>query len=111
MVETVPTLFGSCACDQTLPSAGAKRCPRCRAAHARKHIGRRASVLRRLPFRATAFREAEWLACNVGLKRVNLSSAPSRTAVNLLAALNKDEKLRRAFWTTHWKMRLKRPYD
>lgn len=110
MAETDPPLFGLCACGQALASAGAKRCPKCQAAHARSHIGRRAEILQRLPVRAPAISEANWVACNLGLKRVSLADAPSRTAVNLLAALNKDERLRRAFWIAHVKTRLKRAY-
>ena len=111
MAELVPTSYGLCACGQSLPSAGAKRCPRCQAAHARKHIGRRARQLHRLPHRADFDDEVTWVACNLGLKHAELATAPSREAVGLLAALNADDKLRNVFWATHIKARLEGSYD
>ena len=111
MVETVPTLFGLCACGQSLPSAGAKQCPRCRAAHARSHIKERAAMLRRLPLRAMPLAETTWVACNLYAKPPDFHTAPSREAVSLLAAIKADDKLQRTFWATHLKARLKRPYD
>ena len=111
MTVTVETPFGLCACGASLPSAGAKKCPRCRAAHARKHIGRRARQLRRLPHRADFEDEITWVACNLGVKHAELATAPSREAVSLLAALNADDKLRHVFWATHMKARLEESYD
>ena len=110
IAETEQSLFGLCACGQALSSAGAKRCPRCRAAHARKHIGRRARRLRRLPQSAGIYQETNWIACNLGFKNADLATAPSRAAVNLFTAIKADEKLQRAFWAMHLKARLKRPY-
>lgn len=111
MAETVPTLFGLCPCGESLPSTGAKRCPKCRAAHARSHIGRRAALLDELPDKARILDETTWVACNLVFKHADLETAPSRAAVSLLAAIKADDKLQRTFWATHLKARLKRPYD
>ena len=100
-----------CRCGGALPTPGAKRCVKCKAAHARKGIKQRAYILKLLPSRAGPMTEADWVAANLGMRQVNLYSAPSRAAVHLLAALNKDDKLRRSFWVTNLKTRLKRSYD
>lgn len=90
-----------CGCGKGLPSRGATRCPQCRAAHARLHIGSpksRAAKLARLPAQAGIAAEIEWVAANLGLKRADPTGAPSLLAVNLLADVKKDERLRRNFW-------------
>jgi len=110
MAELVPTSYGLCACGQSLPSAGAKRCPKCQAAHARKHIGLWAARLRQLPQIAYYPNETNWIACNLAFKHPDLATAPSQTAVSLLTAIKADVKLERAFWATYFKRRLKRPY-
>ena len=81
------------------------------AALARPHIGRRAAELHKLPAKGWIFDETTWNACNLESQRVDLATAPSRSAVNLLSALKKDEKLRRAFGGTFLKRRISRPYD
>jgi hypothetical protein len=105
MEAPAPTQFGLCCCGQPLLSAGATRCPRCRAAHARSHIGRRAAILNELPAKAPTVRETKWVAWNLGVKRPDWVNAPSRTAVSLLEALKEDDKLRRAFWASFFKPR------
>ena len=110
MEESVPSQFGACSCGQPLPSAGAKRCPQCRAAHARKHIGRQARRLRKLPPIASLGEDTNWVAANLSFKRPDFASAPSRTAISLLASIKADKNLRRDFWATHFKRRLKRAY-
>lgn len=100
---------GTCACGQPLSSPGAIRCPQCRAAHARAHVGRRAAILRELPRIAAPRWEASWIACNLESRRVDLETAPSLRAFNFLAAIKKDQKLRHAFWLSHLKPRQKRP--
>ena len=107
MAETIQTTFGLCACGQSLLTAGAKRCPQCRAAHARAHVGRRAERLRELPRTASPRHETSWIACNLESRRVDLDTAPSLRAFNLLSAIKKDEKLKHAFWISHLKPRLK----
>ena len=71
----------------------------------------RAEILKILPAKAGPMTEANWVAAYLGMRKVNLYSAPSRAAVHLLAALKKDDKLRRSFWINHLKTRLKRCYD
>ena len=111
MSETGLTSFGKCSCGAELPSIGATRCLKCQAAHARSFIRRRAELLNLLPERASASEETTWVACNMGMGRVDLELAPSRSAVNLLDALNRDASLRRAFWSTFMKLRLRRAYS
>ena len=67
--------------------------------------------MRRLPQSAYFHDETMWVACNLGFKNADLATAPSRAAVSLLEAIKVDDKLQRAFWATHLKARLKRPYD
>jgi hypothetical protein len=105
MEVTSPAHFGLCSCGQPLLSAGATRCPRCRAAHARSHIGRRAAILNKLPAKAPLAWETKWVAWNLGVGRPDWVNAPSRTAVSLLEALKEDDKLRRAFWASFFKPR------
>jgi len=77
----------------------------------RRFIGRRVDLLDLLPERASASEETTWVACSIGMKRVDLEMAPSRSAVNSLDAMNKDARLRHAFWVGHMKARLKRAYS
>lgn len=111
MADPISSIANTCDCGQPLPTAGAKRCVQCKAAHAQAGLKVRANALRQLPWRAPASSETTWVACSLGLRQVNVETAPSRMAVNLLSALKKDKKLRAQFWNTHLKMRLKRPYD
>jgi len=68
-------------------------------------------MLQQLPEEAWFFEESTWVVCNLEMKRVDWSTAPSLTAVNLLSALKKDDKLRRIFWASHLKQRLEREDD
>lgn len=108
MVESEVLSVGLCQCGAELSSAGAKRCPKCRAAHARRSIGRRRRAILGLPNKVNGRIEFNWIALNLGSRRVDWSSAPSRIAANLLVALNKDQRLRRAFWVAQLKPRRKR---
>lgn len=51
-----------------------------------------------MPRTDSAKREAAWIACNLGARRMDLERAPSLRAVRLLQAMKKDEKLKHAFW-------------
>ena len=108
MFESVLLSDVLCRCGAELSSAGAKRCPKCRAAHARRSIGRRTRAILGLPNKVNGRIEFNWIALNLGSRRVDWSSAPSRVAASLLVALNKDDKLRRAFWVANLKPRRKR---
>ncbi len=52
-----------------------------------------------LPLRAAIIDEIDWVAGHVGQPIVDIGTAPSRFAVNLLNDLRADERLRRDFWT------------
>jgi hypothetical protein len=107
--EPVSTQFGLCACGQPLPSVGAKRCPQCRAAHARKGIGRQAKGIRKLPRFSTLDRDAHWVAANLAFKKPDFANAPSQSAASLLLSIKRDKSLQRDFWATYFKRRLNRP--
>jgi hypothetical protein len=74
-------------------------------------LGDRLPYSEELPEEAWFIEESTWVVCNLATKRVDLSTAPSLAAVNLLSALKKDDKLRRVFWVSHIKQRLTCPYD
>lgn len=97
-----------CACGEALETPGAGRCLKCRAAHARAHIGQRAAILKSLPRIASPRHEASWIACNLGARRLDLRSAPSLRAFYLLQAMKKDDKLKQAFWLSQLAPRAKK---
>ena len=113
MEVVAQTQFGTCSCGQPLASARSKRCPKSRAAHARKHVGRQAKGLRKLPRFSTLDRDAHWVAANLAFKKPDFATVPSQAAASLLLSIKRDKSLQKEFWATYFKRRLNRPnsYD
>ncbi len=63
-------------------------------------------AMERLPNQAAIQSEVVWVAANLHDPQPDYDKAPSRTAINLLRDVARDERLRREFWTIQLAKRL-----